>query len=358
MTQTQIQRVTNKKYDIPLSEIELNFLLECMAQKIAGCVFKILSISELGDYMPLREQFERAYRQLVEIMACVDLADQILAYYVQAERRVRIFDDADKDELFLQAAETLRGMTSAPLMLEFPERIAFALWNRAGSWSGAMTLVGLEPLNEYSRNLAAMKYIINRASPYLLGEETLRKLPPETIKLLEEICNSARREMRYANQRERQRVNNAFSPIANVKKNALRYLGLLPPESSAATISVSAPRTPDSEFKRRIPSEILSKLSPESMTLIYNIYNTIVAEGRKATLDDWNALKAKQRGLDGKDIYEVFLALDLITPPEPKRKGSAPNMFRHSAWMREDWYRTYQCLANEAYDKKRSAGNA
>jgi hypothetical protein len=93
------------------------------------------------------------------------------------------------------------------------------------------------------------------------------------------------------------------------------------------------------------------------MTLIYNIYNTIVAEGRKATLDDWNALKAKQRGFDGKDIYEVFLALDLIAPPEAKRKGSAPNMFRHSAWMREDWYRTYQRLANEAYDKKRRADN-
>jgi hypothetical protein len=312
MVQSQTQaNAQNSKYTIVLTEQELRFLLDCMAEKIARHVFTILSIRELNGYMPLENTLRNTYRELVRIMACVDLAEQILAAYIQAERDARIFDGADEDELFREAAESLYGLEAAPLMIEAPETDAITMWQRAGSWTGAMMLAGFEPLTVRSGlNTAIMRYSSSHASVEFLSSKTRALLPPNCIDLLRTFCDNAKAELRYTNTAETAQFKKIIAPYirkSNIeRKYVLRQLGLCEPRgletydkiikevkkqerNSQSSISNGA-KKPDvqasptiqaedasdakmrAEINLKLKYNVLQKLSPECFSHLCVIY--------------------------------------------------------------------------------------
>jgi hypothetical protein len=67
------------------------------------------------------------------------------------------------------------------------------LWALAGSWSGALILVGFDPLNEDQRRVMAKHYALAHASPDLLPAEIRRTLPPSCQRqIIDTFINSIR----------------------------------------------------------------------------------------------------------------------------------------------------------------------
>jgi hypothetical protein len=116
-----------------------------------------------------------------------------VAYFKAAEESRYIRDGAGDDAELARAIETLRKMDTTPLMIDLPDETAYELWNRAGSWAGALTLAGLEPLDEARRHEAAKLYSITHASPKRISKKFLPQISKETYKMLEQACELARR---------------------------------------------------------------------------------------------------------------------------------------------------------------------
>ena len=67
------------------------------------------------------------------------------------------------------------------------------LWALAGSWSGALILVGFDPLNEDQRRVMAKHYALAHASPDLLPAEIRRTLPPSCLHMLGRMSERTRK---------------------------------------------------------------------------------------------------------------------------------------------------------------------
>jgi hypothetical protein len=120
-----------------------------------------------------------------------------LAFYEERERQGRVFESSADDKTLAEALEVLRGCAEAPLMAELPAEAAFTLWSRAGSFSGALGLAGLDPLDDEGRREAAMRYAIARATPDMLPQDIRARLKPAALDMLSLICDTARRLGRF-----------------------------------------------------------------------------------------------------------------------------------------------------------------
>jgi hypothetical protein len=119
-------------------------------------------------------------------------------------------------------------------------------------------------------------------------------------------------------------------------------------------------QAPDGELLPPMPRKIRGKLTPECRAVILEIHKAAGEEGREAEVGEWKALKPLMKGCgcSDSDVYEVLLALGLVTAPPPKEQMhyTGKNAWKNKeSWMRTDWYRAYQRLASKADEKKRAA---
>jgi hypothetical protein len=205
-----------KKYDIKLTDIELKFLIKVMYRRCSRYVFLYLRADELGEYSPGRRSAQEAYEKLCELLAAQDLADQILEYYVEAETRRLILPEAEDDPRFTEASQVMRGRLTAPLMAELPEKATYTLWTVSGSWTGALELCGLDPLDGDSRLEAVTRYATANASPKLLSWKFRNRLTPECAGELNKICEAARELGRYPLASEIHRESQQFFHICGL----------------------------------------------------------------------------------------------------------------------------------------------
>ncbi|MDR2615462.1 MAG: hypothetical protein LBC28_02675 [Oscillospiraceae bacterium] len=139
-------------------------LAENARRRCGRSIFVILRADELA-FTQLAAERARAYAELHETLSNKFAVDIVLAYFNAAEQDRYIRDGAEDDAELTRAIETLRKMDTAPLMIDLPDETAYELWNRAGSWAGALTLAGLEPLDETRRREAAELYAATHESP-------------------------------------------------------------------------------------------------------------------------------------------------------------------------------------------------
>jgi hypothetical protein len=183
----------NKKAQEPVpTEAEKQAFAEDAQRRCGRDIFAILRADELGEYQ-LYAARASAYTALHDALGGKGATHRVVAYFKAAEESRYIRDGAEDDEELARAMEALRGMRTAPLMADLPEETACTLWRRAGSWAGALTLAGLDPLDEKQRRRAADRYAAFDASPNKLPKKLRRRLSKRTYELLEETCELARR---------------------------------------------------------------------------------------------------------------------------------------------------------------------
>jgi hypothetical protein len=187
-----------KEKKIKLKSAELEALIGELSPGHLPHVFLYLRADELGeDYLPGRKDAINAHRRLRDMSGRRGCAEQILEYYASAETRRLILPGAEEDPRFEEASQVMRGRLAAPLMAELPAEEAYALWTIAGSWSGALELCGLDPLDGDARRKAVERYATANASPELMPEKYRERLTPECVAALEQICKMARKRGRY-----------------------------------------------------------------------------------------------------------------------------------------------------------------
>ena len=96
-------------------------MLKATYREYPRYVFSFLRAAELGDYAPAIHEAKDAFVKLCTIFACSDFAEQVIKYYLNAEKQQRVREEAEDDLRFIAASEALRGMTKAPLMAETPK---------------------------------------------------------------------------------------------------------------------------------------------------------------------------------------------------------------------------------------------
>jgi hypothetical protein len=187
-----------KEKKIKLTDAELESLIGELSPNHLPYVFACLRADELGeDYLPGRKDAITARRRLRNMSEHRGCAEQILEYYAAAETRRLILPGAEDDPRFEEASQVMRGRLTAPLMAELPADEAYALWTIAGSWNGALELCGLDPLDDNARRKAVERYAVANASPELMPQKYRKRMTPECVAALEQICKLARKRGRY-----------------------------------------------------------------------------------------------------------------------------------------------------------------
>jgi hypothetical protein len=118
--------------------------------------------------------------------------NQVLEVYRKYEARRRTVKKADLGPKFSKALEALRGKTVTPLMAELPFETAYILWQRAGSWTGALFMAGLDPLTDAQRMAAVEQYALTNAKPSWIPKDIRRRFSPELVSQLSLECEKAR----------------------------------------------------------------------------------------------------------------------------------------------------------------------
>ena len=85
-------------------------------------------------------------------------------------------------------------------MAEVPETTAYALWYTAGSWAGALCLLGFKPFANGLHYGKAKKYALLNASARLLPAEMRGALPSECLSYVEQLCGHVRRKGKALNE--------------------------------------------------------------------------------------------------------------------------------------------------------------
>jgi hypothetical protein len=182
-----------KEYEYALEDYELRFLIQSTFRRYSKYAFAMIRTDELkGSYHPIAKERKLAYNALCQVLVCTDYADQVLTFHRECEEQRRIFADAEDDPKFQSALECLRGKKRAPLIIELPTRTAFELWRRAGSWTGAMKLAGLDVMNKTQRQAAITQYILRTASPDKIPVEIRERLGPAAVQSIGDVCRRSR----------------------------------------------------------------------------------------------------------------------------------------------------------------------
>jgi hypothetical protein len=175
-----------------LDKVDLNVLIQSTYQQHSRHVFEILRADELGKYHPVYQYKKKAYSGLSQALRYSEYMNSVLEVYRKYEARRRTIKKADLGQKFLEALETLRGKTVAPLMAELPFETAYILWARAGSWTGALSMAGLDPLTDAQRAAAVERYALTNARPVWIPKDIRRKFSPELVSQLSLECEKAR----------------------------------------------------------------------------------------------------------------------------------------------------------------------
>jgi hypothetical protein len=191
-----------KSPDAALPESELAALAEEALLKYPQLIFKIVLSKELHGYYPSYAEKDRALQAFRGAMGDSAVAKQVLNYFDKAEKDRYIRKGAREDRELAELIKLLRGKREIPLMAELPYSAAYELWRRAGSWTGALTLAGIEPLRERLRLKALRRYAAVNASAANLPGNMRGKLSEETLDMLSRLCAVARRLRRAPSPRE------------------------------------------------------------------------------------------------------------------------------------------------------------
>jgi len=222
--------------DLSLSDAELHEIASNSLEKYGLSMFRLFSAAEIGSsYYPggviIREMFGNISNELGSHV----FATQIISYHISAEMQCLINNDAENDQLTINALEVLRGHTHVPLMAEIEFDAAYTLWSRVGSWLGAMSLAGLEPVpTEAERRKISDRYRATHASVELLQDKVRKRLNSRALSNLIHIC-------RTANEAGRLLYDFEFSPdTVRIFKECgftlhslLRFVGLSQPTGKA-----------------------------------------------------------------------------------------------------------------------------
>jgi hypothetical protein len=208
-------------------DVELNALLRNTYLEHSRYVFAILRAEELEKYYPAAAIRSAAYDALCKVLISPERADQTLDLYRDCEARRRIFKNARNDPKLTVSLEALRGMEQAPLMMELPTTTAYDLWARAGSWTGALALAGLAPLDDRQRQTAIEQFALENADPSMIPPEVRKKLSPKTIKRIADVFTQSRQLGRMLSSREFPDglINNIQKAGFSVK-TIFRYMGI------------------------------------------------------------------------------------------------------------------------------------
>ena len=197
---------SNTSADGSLTANELQELVMETYSRYAILMFEMLRAFEINKYAGFGDEYTKAHNSFWRIIGNKEHAKQVLAFHVAKEKEHFVFPSARFELCIDKALEPLRGYTSAPLMAELSITDAFTLWRMAGSWNGALTLAGIDPLTESERKAAVKRYIIDRASPEILPKTILKRYTPQGIAELQNICAAAKRSGNYPQNRDAVRL--------------------------------------------------------------------------------------------------------------------------------------------------------
>jgi hypothetical protein len=194
----------NSTLEKTLDDMDLNTLLKSTYQVHARHVFEILRLSELKKNYPVTQARHKLQSEFHRAIGADKPASRIMSFYRDCEAQCRVFKNARQDPQVIAAlkvlsdrTKVLRGKTKVPLMSELPTETAFLLWSRVGSWSGALTLAGLKPMDNKQLLDATRRYAVKHVSPELLSQEIQDQLPPETMSALSVFCANIRKYGKY-----------------------------------------------------------------------------------------------------------------------------------------------------------------
>jgi hypothetical protein len=156
-------------------------------------IIRILRVNELRLYYPLFPEKDRALAAFRDAMGDKTIANRVIEYFAKAEQSCYILEGAEDSEELASAMEVLRGKLNPPLMVELPEETVRIIWQRAGSWTGAMKLAGLDPLTTKMRREAQVRYAAANASIEHLPGRIRRGLSDEMLDTLARVCAIARK---------------------------------------------------------------------------------------------------------------------------------------------------------------------
>ena len=181
-------------------------------------------------YQPAAAEYYAAHKAIGDILqnqASVDcLLENITDLETKCNIRICAYEDSELDK----ALEVFRGMYNAPLIADIEESTAHKIWELAGSWTGAITLAGLDLLTEKNGLAEAVEhYAAAHASTELLPEAERKKLDETAQSTLESICESARSEMRYAQLHEWQMAKDSLKQCGLRVYDVFVAIGLLLP---------------------------------------------------------------------------------------------------------------------------------
>jgi hypothetical protein len=183
-------------------DVDLNALLESTYQEHVRYVFGILRLSELKKYNPASQAKQKLHNEFHRAMGGDNPAVLIMNFYRDCEAQCRILKNARQDPQVIAALKSLSGRAKVPLMAELPTEMAFTLWSRVGSWSGALILAGLSPMDDGQLMSASRRYAANHVSPQLLSQEIRDQLPSGTMRALSNFCANIRKYGDYPTQKE------------------------------------------------------------------------------------------------------------------------------------------------------------
>jgi hypothetical protein len=230
LTAISKEKTTSKADEITITIVGARPFSRIVFDKYAPYMFQIIKSREITRYPLARAERNKAYNELCKVLVCPDLVNQVLEYHFHCEKEGFVFPEAESNPLFLKAIETLRGRKTAPLITELDTRTAFTLWSKAGSWTGAMQLAGLDLLTDKDEIIKAIKhYAIQQASVDILPHEIKKNLSSECLDAINKVCNRARKYQRLPTNKDLKTTKPFFYHSAYTYKMVFAELGLYDP---------------------------------------------------------------------------------------------------------------------------------
>jgi hypothetical protein len=181
--------------DIPgirLTKNDLQKAADEAREQFPHIIIRIIRVNELNKYYPLYDDRSAARRELRDALYDQKLAELVISRYSIEEQNNYMRDGAEDDKTLERLLEPVRKFYRAVLIAEMPKEIASEIWQRAGSWSAAMTLARHEPLSPKKKLEAQTYYAATNASVEHLPGKMLNKLSPGSLEQLNQLCELAR----------------------------------------------------------------------------------------------------------------------------------------------------------------------
>jgi len=211
-------------------------LIQSMSERALLSVFRVLRCNELGRYYPFFEERDGELRYLNNECREPMSGEFAMWYFMHAEGRAARHDDIlNGENIPTDSLELLREISDklehTPIMAEVPEKLAFELWLKCGTWSGVLAAAGLSLLEYDTIDQIRHRFGIDNVSVELVrGKYRQRMMETENgVEAIEKVCSYVRETGKRPVKAEfLSDVRPVFFKIFGGLNQGMEQLGLLP----------------------------------------------------------------------------------------------------------------------------------